>query len=70
MALPIAVSTGVVVIVVAIALVLIVLTVALSMRRRRKAQLDLVDAHERAVRAERDREFAQQQAKQEIDRDR
>jgi uncharacterized membrane protein len=72
-----AVGTGVVVIVVAIAVVLIVLFVTLSMRgrQRRGAKLrdqtrrDLDEAHERAGRAERDRDVAQEQAEERIDRD-
>jgi uncharacterized membrane protein len=62
-----AVATGVVVIVVAIAVVLVVLFVTLSMRGRQrrggKSRQDLADAHERAARAERDRDIAQEQAR-------
>jgi predicted Holliday junction resolvase-like endonuclease len=69
-----AVSTGVVVIVVAIAVVLVVLFVTLSMRGRQrrvgKRRDDLAEAHERAARAERDREIAQEQAHQQGDPDR
>ena len=61
-----AVETGVVVIVVAIAVVLVVLLVTLSMRARQKraaeARRDLGEAHERAGRAERDRDITQNQA--------
>jgi flagellar biosynthesis/type III secretory pathway M-ring protein FliF/YscJ len=72
-----AVGTGVVVIVVAIAVVLIVLLVTVSMRgrQRRGAELrdqtrrELGEAHVRAGRAERDRDVAQEQAEQGIDRD-
>ena len=64
-----AVSTGVVVIAVAIAVVLLALIIALSLRGRQKrnatqsdhARRDLDEAHERAGRAERDREIAQEQ---------
>jgi membrane protein implicated in regulation of membrane protease activity len=63
-----AVATGVVVIVVAIAVVLVVLFVTLSMRGRQrrsgKRQRELADAHERAARAEHDRDVAQDQARQ------
>lgn len=73
-----AVSTGVVVIVVAIAVVLVVLFVTASMRgrqrrgvkRRDETQLDLAEAHERAAQAERDRDIAQEQARQRFDPDR
>jgi hypothetical protein len=58
-----AVETGVVVIVVAIAVLLVVLLVTLSMRARQKgaaeARRDLGEAHERAGRAERDRDITQ-----------
>ena len=73
-----AVSTGVVVIVVAIAVVLVVLFVTLSMRgrlrrggkRRDETRHDLAEAHERAARAERDRDIAQEQSSQPRDPDR
>ena len=73
-----AVSTGVVVIVVAIAVVLIVLFVTVSMRgrqrrgvnRRDETRHDLAEAHERAARAEHDRDIAQEQARQRTDPDR
>jgi uncharacterized MAPEG superfamily protein len=75
--IPMAVATGIVVIVVAIAVVLVVLFVTLSMRGRqrrsatqRDARQELADAHERAERAERDRDIAQQQAQQRTDPDR
>ena len=63
-----AVGTGVVVIVVAVAVVLVVLFVTVSMRGRQKRRLqqrgearrDLDEAHERAGRAERDREIARE----------
>jgi len=62
-----AVGTGVVVIVVAIAVVLVVLLVSLSMRGRQrrdgKRRQELADAHERAARAERDRDIAQEQSR-------
>ena len=66
-----AVATGVVVIVVAIAVVLVVLFVTVSMRgrqrrgikRRDETRHDLAQAHERAARAERDRDIAQEQAR-------
>lgn len=72
-----AVATGVVVIVVAVAVVLIVLFVTLSMRGRQRRGLkrgaetreDLAEAHERAARAERDRDVAQEQAQQRADPD-
>jgi uncharacterized membrane protein len=72
-----AVGTGVVVIVVAIAVVLIVLLVTVSMRGRQRrgvklrdqTRRDLDEAHERAGRAERDRDVALEQAEQRIDRD-
>jgi hypothetical protein len=61
-----AVDTGVVVIVVAIAVLLVVLLVTLSMRARQKgaaeARRDLGEAHERAGRAERDRDITQNPA--------
>jgi uncharacterized membrane protein len=65
-----AVTTGVVVIVVAIAVVLVVLLITLSMRGRQRRGLqrsdhtrqELAEAHERAARAERDRDIAQEQA--------
>jgi uncharacterized membrane protein len=80
-ALPIpiaAVATGVVVIVVAIAVVLVVLFVTMSMRGRQRRGLkrreatrhDLAEAHERAARAERDRDIAQEQASEPHDPDR
>ena len=64
-----AVGTGVVVIAVAIAVVLLALIIALSLRGRQmrgakeryQARHDLDEAHERAGRAERDREIAEQQ---------
>jgi uncharacterized membrane protein len=70
-----AVATGVVVIVVAIAVVLVVLFVTLSMRGRQRRGLkrrdetrhELAEAHERAARAERDRDIAQEQASQQRD---
>ncbi len=76
--IPMAVATGVVVIVVAIAVVLIVLLVTVSMRgsqrrgatRRGEHRQELADANERAGRAERDRDIAQEQAQQRIDPDR
>jgi uncharacterized membrane protein len=60
-----AVSTGVVVIAVAVAVVLVVLIVTVSMRGRQRrgaqqrgeARRDLVEARERAGRAERDRDI-------------
>jgi uncharacterized MAPEG superfamily protein len=63
-----AVGTGVVVIVVAVAIVLVVLFVTVSMRgrqrrglqQRRGARRDLDEAHERAGRAERDRDSARE----------
>ncbi len=63
-----AVSTGAVVIVVAVAVVLVVLFVTVSMRGRQRrglqqrgeARRDLDEAHERAGRAERDREIARE----------
>ena len=79
MLIPIAaVATGVVVIVVAIAVVLVVLFVTVSMRGRQRRGLkrsdetrrDLAEAHERAARAERDRDIAQEQASQRSDPDR
>jgi uncharacterized membrane protein len=73
-----AVGTGVVVIVVAIAVVLLVLLVTASMRGRQKrgdkqrdaTRRDLDEAHERAGRAERDRDAAQAQAERRSDPDR
>lgn len=64
------VGTGVVVIVVAVAVVLVVLFVTLSIRggqrrrakRRDDARQELGEARERAARAERDRDVAQDQA--------
>jgi uncharacterized membrane protein len=72
-----AVSTGVVVIVVAVAVVLVALFVTLSMRgrqnrgvkRRDETRHELAEAHERAARAERDRDIAQEQAQQHRDPD-
>lgn len=68
---PFAVGTGVVVIAVAIAVVVVVLLGTLSMRGRQKRRgaerRHLDEAHERAGRAERDREIAQQQAEQRAD---
>lgn len=63
-----AVGTGVVVIVVAVAVVLIVLLVTVSMRgrqmrgaqRRGEARRDLDQAHERAARAEQERDTARE----------
>ncbi len=63
-----AVDTGVVVIVVAVAVVLVVLFVTVSMRGRQRRRLqqhgearrDLDEAHERAGRAERDRDIARE----------
>jgi hypothetical protein len=68
---PLAIGTGEVVIVVAIAVVLLVLIVTLSLRQRRNAtaRVDLIEAHERAARAERDLEIAQEQARQRTDPD-
>jgi hypothetical protein len=68
---PLAVGTGEVIIVIAIAVVLVVLFVTLSLRQRRnaKARRDLVEAHERAARAERDLEIAQEHAHPRIDPD-
>ena len=76
--IPMAVATGVVVIVVAVAVVLVVLLVTVSMRggqrrgakRRGETRQELAAAHERAERAERDRDIAQEQAQQRIDPDR
>jgi flagellar biosynthesis/type III secretory pathway M-ring protein FliF/YscJ len=76
--IPMAVATGAVVIVVAIAVVLVVLIVTLSMRGRQRrsakqrgeTRQELADAHERAERAERDRDTAQEQAEQRTDPDR
>ena len=73
-----AVGTGVVVIVVAIAVVVLVLLVTSSMRGRQKrgakrrdaTRRDLNEAHERAARAERDRDIAQGQTEQRTDPDR
>jgi uncharacterized membrane protein len=73
-----AVGTGVVVIVVAIAMVLVVLFVTLSMRgrqrrgvkRRDETRHELAETHERAARAEHDRDIAQEQAQQQSDPDR
>jgi uncharacterized membrane protein len=75
---PMAVATGVVVIVVAIAVVLVVLIVTLSMRGRQKRgatrraedRQELAGANERAARAERDRDVAEEHAQQPEDRDR
>jgi hypothetical protein len=75
--IPMAVATGVVVIVVAIAVVLVVLFVTVSMRggqrrgaqRRGETRHDLAAAQERAERAERERDIAQEQAQQRIDPD-
>ena len=68
-----AVSTGVVVIVVAVAVVLVVLLVTVSMRDRQKrdaeARHDLDEAHERAGRAERGHDIAQEQAEPRSDPD-
>lgn len=51
---------------------LVVFIVSLSLRQRRnaKARLDVIEAHERAARAERDLEIAQEQARQRTDADR
>ena len=76
--IPLAVGTGVVVIVVAIAIVLVVLFATVSMRgrqrrgakRRDETRRDLAAADDRAERAERDRDIAQEQAQQRTDRDR
>ena len=73
-----AISTGVVVIVVAIAVVLVVLFVTVSMRgrqrrgakRRDETRHDVAEAHERAARAERDRDIAQEQTQQRTDPER
>ncbi len=72
-----AVATGVVVIVVAIAVVLVVLFVTVSMRGRQRRGVerdetrhDLAEAQERAARAERDRDIAQEQAQSRHDPDR
>ena len=67
MVIPLAVGTGVVVIAVAAAVVLVVLFVTVSMRgrqkrgaqRRSEAQRELDDAHQRAARAEHERDIAQ-----------
>ena len=75
---PLAVGTGVVVIVVAIAVVLVVLFATVSMRgrqrrgakRRDETRRDLAAADERAERAQRDRDIAEEQAQQRNDRDR
>jgi membrane protein implicated in regulation of membrane protease activity len=68
-----AVSTGLVVIVVAVAVVLVVLLVTRFMRDRQKRDAevrhDLDEAHERAGRAERDRDIAQEQAEPRTDPD-
>ena len=71
-----AVGTGVVVIVVAIAVVLVVLLVTSSMRGRQKrgekrdaTRRDLDEAHERAGRAERDRDVAQEHSERRTDPD-
>jgi F0F1-type ATP synthase membrane subunit b/b' len=76
--IPMAVATGTVVIVVAIAVVLVVLFITMSMRGRQRrsakqrgeTRQELTDAHERAERAERDRDTAQEQAQQRPDPDR
>jgi C4-dicarboxylate-specific signal transduction histidine kinase len=72
-----AVATGVVVIVVAVAVVLVVLFVTVSMRGRQRRGVkrdetrhDLAEAEERAARAERDRDIAQEQAQPPHDPDR
>ena len=72
-----AVATGVVVIVVAIAVVLVVLFVTVSMRGRQRRGVkrdetrhDLAEAQERAARAERDRDIAQEQTQPRRDPDR
>jgi uncharacterized MAPEG superfamily protein len=75
---PMAVGTGVVVIVVAVAVVLVVLLVTASMRgnqrrgakRRAQARDELGEAHERAERAERDRDVAQEPTRPRSDADR
>ena len=67
-----AVGTGVVVIAVAVAVVLLALIIALSLRGRQirgatqrdQTRHDLDEAHERAGRAERDRDIAEEQARQ------
>jgi hypothetical protein len=76
--IPMAVATGVVVNVVAIAVVLVVLLVTMSMRgrqrrgatRRGENRQELAEAHERAARADRERDIAEEQAQQRNDRDR
>jgi hypothetical protein len=76
--IPMAVATGTVVIVVAIAVVLVVLFVTMSMRGRQRrsakqrgeTRQELADAHERADRAERDRDTAEEGAQQPTDPDR
>jgi uncharacterized membrane protein len=76
--IPLAVGTGVVVIVVAIAVVLVVLLATMSMRGRQmrgakgrdETRHDLAAAHERAERAEQDRDIAQEQARQRVDPER
>jgi flagellar biosynthesis/type III secretory pathway M-ring protein FliF/YscJ len=76
--IPMAVATGVVVIVVAVAVVLVVLIVTMSMRgrqrrsatRRGEDRQELADAHERAERAEQDRDIADERAQERIDPDR
>ena len=72
-----AIATGVVVIAVAIAVVLVVLFVTVSMRGRQRRGVkrdetrhDLAEAQERAARAERDRDIAQEQTQQRTDPDR
>ncbi|MGZ4288408.1 MAG: hypothetical protein ACXVW5_29980 [Solirubrobacteraceae bacterium] len=73
---PMAVATGVVVIAVAVAVVLVVLIITVSMRGRQKRaatrraenRQGLAEANERAARAERDRDIAQEQAQQPNDR--
>lgn len=68
-----AVDNGVVVIVVAVAVVLVVLIIALSVRGRQvraaKRRSDLGAAHERAGRAEQERNTAQQAADRPVDPD-
>lgn len=76
--IPMAVATGVVVNVVAIAVLLVVLFVTMSMRgrqrrgatRRGENRQELAEAHERAARADRERDIAEEQAQQRNDRDR
>jgi Flp pilus assembly protein TadB len=76
--MPVAVAAGVVVIVVAVAVVLVVLIVTLSMRGRQKRRAtrraenrqELAEANERAARAERGRDIAEEHVQQPDGRDR